>query len=96
MGSPTAMRIRLRGNSLNSLTYGRMTSCAPHWAIGYSGRPDVRASRTAPVLAAMGHRPSSRVIVPSGYTTTHSPFASAASASLIAAATSGVLRYTGI
>ena len=39
--------------------------------------------RTAPVLPVIGHSPGARVIVPSGYTSTHSPARTAATADVI-------------
>ena len=70
---PAVTCIVFGGSTLSCVVYGAMTSLAPHCAIGISGAPVSRATRSAPVLPVIGQMPGSRVIVPSGYITRHSP-----------------------
>src|SRR5690606_36327241 len=65
-GGPARIVIVLRGSRLTFLAYGASNSWTPHCATGITGAPVARAIRAAPVLPTIGHRPGSRVIVPSG------------------------------
>ena len=82
-GGPATTCIVLRGRSRSLRPYGAITSCAPQIPSGISGAPVASAMRAAPVLPVIGHRSGSLVIVPSGYTTTHSPRSTATPATAL-------------
>jgi hypothetical protein len=65
-GSPTSIRILLRGNRSGFFAYGASSSCAPHCPTGMTGQPVASAIRAAPDLPVIGQPSGSRVIVPSG------------------------------